>query len=71
VSVSGWPWVAAMGGLVAVAVGALTVVRGRRWPSMGRRYAAAPQSQAASQAATTRDETSMWDALDRGDDPTV
>jgi uncharacterized membrane protein (TIGR02234 family) len=72
-AVSGWPWVAAAGGLVAVAVGALTVVHGRRWPAMGRRYDAAATAAraAASAGGQPRDETSMWDALDRGDDPTV
>jgi uncharacterized membrane protein (TIGR02234 family) len=65
VSVSAWPWLTAVGGLVAAAVGALTVAHGRRWPAMGRRY------EAAASRPVKDDETSMWDALDRGDDPTV
>jgi uncharacterized membrane protein (TIGR02234 family) len=66
ISVSAWPWVTALGGLIAALVGALTVARGRGWPAMGRRYEVAPAT-----APVKRDETSMWDALDRGDDPTV
>jgi uncharacterized membrane protein (TIGR02234 family) len=71
VSVSAWPWVAFVGGLVAALVGVLTVLRGRRWPAMGRRYDAATATAPASSRPVPRDETSMWDALDRGDDPTA
>jgi uncharacterized membrane protein (TIGR02234 family) len=74
-AVNGWPWVTGVGGLIAVAVGVLTAIRGRRWPAMGRRYDAATQRGQASLAGATAgrppDETSMWDALDRGDDPTA
>jgi uncharacterized membrane protein (TIGR02234 family) len=66
VSVTAWPWLAALGGMLATLIGAMTVAHGRRWPAMGRRYEVAPAT-----APTKRDETSMWDALDRGDDPTV
>lgn len=73
--VASTPWwlAVALGGLLLVAVGALAVVRGGRWPVLGRRYepqdpdggaASAPASPAAAGPAAT------WDALDRGVDPT-
>jgi hypothetical protein len=59
---AGWPLLAAAGGLAVAAAGALTIARGRRWPAMGARY---------ERAAVTRPGTDgMWDALDRGEDPT-
>jgi hypothetical protein len=62
----GWPVATALGGLLVAGAGGLALVRGRRWPALGARYdrpagaaARAPQSGA-----------EVWDALDRGDDPT-
>jgi uncharacterized membrane protein (TIGR02234 family) len=58
-------------GLLGVAAGLLVVVRGRRWPGMGRRYeradAAAPRP-----VVRTDEERAQaaWQALDRGEDPT-
>jgi uncharacterized membrane protein (TIGR02234 family) len=66
VAASGWPWVVLTGGLLAVVVGVVTVVRSRRWPSMGRRYETGRTSRPESSG-----EASMWDRLDEGDDPTV
>lgn len=62
VATSGWPVVAVLGSLVAGAGGLLVVVRGGRWPAMGRRYDAP--------AKRTADDD-PWSALDRGEDPTV
>lgn len=57
---------AAAGALVAAA-GLLTVLRGSRWPAMGRKYER-PDPAGAGGTGTARD---AWDALDRGDDPTT
>jgi hypothetical protein len=59
-----WPAVAALGSaLLLVLAGSLVAVRGGRWPTMGSRYQPSER-----RAETTR---STWDALDRGEDPTV
>jgi uncharacterized membrane protein (TIGR02234 family) len=77
-SAAAWPVLCLVGGLVAAAGGALTLARGHTWPAMGTRYertgtgtgtvdrpgAADPQ---AGPAATRQ----AWDALDRGEDPTL
>jgi len=68
-SVSGWAVVTAVGGGLAAAAGALTVLRGSRWPGMGARYDA-PGADAATTARAVEPATAAWDALDRGEDPT-
>jgi len=66
---SGWAVVTALAGAVAVGCGALTVVVGARWPALGTRYdAAGARGVRRDKGSTT---TSEWDALDRGEDPTV
>ena len=54
-----WPWVALAAGVLLVATGVWTAVRGPSWPALGARYDA-PQR---------RDDA--WAALDRGEDPTA
>ncbi|MFC3500389.1 Trp biosynthesis-associated membrane protein [Micromonospora krabiensis] len=82
-----WPALTLVGGLVAAAGGALTALRGRAWPAMGTRYerraragAGRPGTAVADGAVgegaapgpvTGRRTTEAWDALDRGEDPTV
>jgi uncharacterized membrane protein (TIGR02234 family) len=67
-----WPVLALVAGLLAVAAGLLTVLRGSGWPGMGRRY----ERPAAAAAAPVRRQTDedraldAWRALDRGEDPT-
>ena len=58
----GWPVLCAAGGAVVAAAGAVTVARGKDWPSLGTRY-----------ERTQRDDRpdNLWDALDRGEDPTA
>ncbi len=71
-----WPLLAALAGLVAVATGVLTVLRGRTWPGMGRRYertgsGTQPAAAAAARPRTDEDRAvDAWKALDRGEDPT-
>jgi uncharacterized membrane protein (TIGR02234 family) len=56
------------GGLICAA-GIAVVMRGSRWPELGRRYERpATRTLAAGGAPSPRD---AWDALDRGDDPTT
>jgi LPXTG-motif cell wall-anchored protein len=62
---AGWPLVTAAGGLLVAGAGGLTLARGRAWPTMGARY-----ERPAREAGPTRTPTEVWDALDRGDDPT-
>ncbi|MEP7054337.1 MAG: Trp biosynthesis-associated membrane protein [Actinomycetota bacterium] len=62
---TGWPWVAAVAGLLLAAAGTIVAARGREWSAMSQRYAGAA-------ASSTPDITDagLWDALSRGDDPT-
>jgi uncharacterized membrane protein (TIGR02234 family) len=60
-------------GLVAVVTGLLVVLRGRRWPGMGRRYERPGRSAGPPPARERTDEertADAWRALDRGEDPT-
>jgi hypothetical protein len=71
-----WPALCVVGGLLAAAGGALTGLRGQRWPAMGARYERSARSVDAAAAAAGgpvegRRTTEVWDALDRGEDPTV
>ena len=70
-----WPVLAVVGGGLGIAAGLLAVVRGRRWPAMGRRYersdGTAPGAARPVPAATDEQRAqSAWTALDRGEDPT-
>lgn len=70
-----WPLLVVLAGLVAVATGAFTVLRGSTWPAMGRRYErtdAAPAEGAAPARPRTDEDRAVdaWKALDRGEDPT-
>jgi uncharacterized membrane protein (TIGR02234 family) len=78
---SAWPWLAALGGVLVVAAGVLTVLRGAAWPGMSARYdapagkrsAAGPRRAAAAASAPAGQPTpaDLWKALDRGEDPTA
>jgi uncharacterized membrane protein (TIGR02234 family) len=57
---------AAVGGLALMGSGLLALVHGRRWARLGSSYEAPG---AAPEPPVT--EKAVWDALDRGDDPTV
>ncbi|GAA3658329.1 hypothetical protein GCM10022224_022100 [Nonomuraea antimicrobica] len=64
-----WPSVSAVGAVLVLAGGIVAVVRGGRWSGMSARYdrGASPSAEAATQVS---DDRALWDALDRGDDPT-
>jgi uncharacterized membrane protein (TIGR02234 family) len=64
---SAWLWVCVAGGVVLLLAGLLVAVRGPRWAALSRRY----ESPAARQdAPADPTERSLWEALDRGEDPT-
>ncbi len=77
-SVSGtiWPWIAAFGGALIVGSGAYALARGWAWPGLSSRYeresnrAATTDARGSEAAPRPAGATSMWDALDRGEDPT-
>jgi uncharacterized membrane protein (TIGR02234 family) len=72
-SVSPYWLVAVLGGVIVALAGLVTVVRGRGWPGMSARYdnpagrAERVREERAAQAASAK---GLWDALDRGEDPT-
>jgi uncharacterized membrane protein (TIGR02234 family) len=68
-----WWLVAVAGGLAVMAAGLFTAVYGRAWPTLSARYDRAPSR---SETATPTGDgvlsgsLELWDALDRGEDPT-
>jgi hypothetical protein len=64
---SAWPYVALLGGLLVLAAGVLTVARGRRWAGMSAAY----RTPAARAEVAPVTDKGVWDALDRGEDPTL
>ncbi len=61
-----WPWITLLAGVVAFGTGVFATVASGGWPAMGRRY----ESTGSAQRGPVT-ETSMWDRLDEGDDPTA
>ncbi|MEU4691257.1 Trp biosynthesis-associated membrane protein [Actinoplanes sp. NPDC023714] len=69
-----WPVACVLGGAAVAAGGLLAARHGHRWSAMSARYersTATPDRPVARSAAGETDTRSLWDALDRGDDPTV
>jgi uncharacterized membrane protein (TIGR02234 family) len=64
---SGGPLVMAVGGVGVAFAGTALAVFGPRWPSMGTRY----ERPAGSRPVSRSGERAVWDALDRGEDPTI
>jgi uncharacterized membrane protein (TIGR02234 family) len=62
-----WPVLAGLGAALMLAGGIAAVAWGGRWAGMSDRYERTP-APTAPQAA---DDRALWDALDRGDDPTA
>ncbi len=66
-----WPIAATMLAAAAVvAVGVWTMLHGSRWPTMGSRYERAARTDGRTGSSPTTPQAT-WDAIDRGDDPTV
>ncbi len=63
----GWASLTILGGVVLAASGALVTVRGRRWEALSSSYET-PAARAEEPPATDK---GVWDALDRGEDPTA
>jgi hypothetical protein len=71
---AGWPALCLLGGLLLLTGGGTTVLSGHRWPAMGARYErrrAQRSGGAATASGQGRGATEVWDALDRGEDPTL
>ncbi|MFF5172137.1 Trp biosynthesis-associated membrane protein [Micromonospora sp. NPDC000089] len=72
-----WPALCLLGGVLVGCGGLLTAARGGRWPAMGARYdrpapaSPGPATGGPVGAAGGRGTREAWDALDRGEDPTV
>lgn len=65
VRATGWPWLSVLGGGLLSGAGLLTAARGRRWSALSARYDA-PGADRPPPA----EPPEIWDALDRGEDPT-
>ena len=64
-TVTGWPTLAIIGGVLMVALGVAIAATGRHWPTSGRKY-----SRSEAQAVRSTSPVDEWDALSEGDDPT-
>ncbi|WKU07510.1 Trp biosynthesis-associated membrane protein [Micromonospora sp. HUAS LYJ1] len=70
-----WPALCLLGGLVAAGGGLLTARRGAAWPAMGARYERTVRADGPARPGgrpiAGGSNREAWDALDRGEDPTV
>jgi hypothetical protein len=70
-----WPALCVVGGLAVAVAGALTVAGGHTWPTMGARYDRGPDATSDRPVPAAQNgsvaSTQAWDALDRGEDPTL
>ncbi len=66
VSISAWPWLAAVAGVLVMALGGIIVATGRRWPGSSRKYQAVQLEPVEPGSNPVAD----WDSLSGGDDPT-
>ena len=60
-----WPWLALLSAVPIVLAGAVTIVRGRAWSGLSRRY-----DPPTAEDPVGDDADEAWDALSRGEDPT-
>lgn len=68
-----WPWLSAGGGLLLLFAGLVALRYGHRWPGMSGRYDRGEPSAAARRRSSPADPgrpEDLWNALDRGEDPT-
>lgn len=79
---TGWWAVSLAGGVLVGLAGVLAAARGRNWPGLSRKYEApgtspsrpgepGPDAAHRTDADDTRGGAEMWDAVDRGTDPTA
>lgn len=64
------PFVAIAGAVLTCLAGAVVTARGRRWAALGRRYEAPAARETAPSPARPAEGAELWEALDRGEDPT-
>ena len=67
---SAMPYAVLLGSLLVLAAGLLVVVRGRAWPALGRRYEAPAARPVPAPTVGPTGDRDVWEALDRGEDPT-
>ncbi|GGS71326.1 TIGR02234 family membrane protein [Streptomyces violaceus] len=69
---TGWPYVAAVGGVLLLLAGLLALRYGRLWPAMSGRYErdGTPRPRRKAPAVDPDRPEDLWKALDRGEDPT-
>jgi len=70
VHTASWWILAVLGGVLVALAGVSALVRGATWPGMSSRYENAAAGPAAARPADTGSSKDLWDALDRGEDPT-
>ncbi|WP_235037971.1 Trp biosynthesis-associated membrane protein [Microbacterium sp. 18062] len=70
-SMTPWPAVTAIVGVVLALAGLFVLATGARWPSGGRKYEAAAQRAERRAQEGPLDAIDSWDDLSRGDDPTT
>jgi uncharacterized membrane protein (TIGR02234 family) len=64
-------WLTVVAGVIALIGALMVVVRSRTWPALGQRYEApGGESKPEPVAAQAIGDRGVWDALDRGEDPT-
>lgn len=73
VSNTAWPYVTLAGGVLVALAGALTLVRGRSWTGLSNRYERNTSASASAPSPSADEPTSrdLWDAINRGTDPTT
>lgn len=64
-TVSAWPWVSTISGVLLTLVGIVVLMTGRLWPGSSRKYSAVRTAPAGG-----GDSVEDWDSLSSGDDPT-
>ena len=67
---SGWVALGLAGAVLVAAGGAAALWRGGAWPAMGSRYDRGEADPAPAPADAEESDAAIWDAMDRGEDPT-
>jgi uncharacterized membrane protein (TIGR02234 family) len=70
-TITAWPWVALVAGLIGLVGGVLVALTARRWPARARRYDAVRLVATAEEPDERADPLSAWDDLSDGRDPTA
>jgi hypothetical protein len=68
---NGWPWVALVGCVVALAAAVVAVLKAPQWPEMGSRYDAPTDAVVAHRPVQEQSSLDLWKSLDEGQDPTA